>query len=131
VVGYSPFSLCVIHNEGLCPSSENINRLTILCLRLYHRFLYLCINLFSLFQVVPFGFRRLLNYITTNYNKVPIIVTENGYADFSGVDDHARVSYYGHYLNALLHAIHEDHSNVQGYFAWSLMDNFEWDDGYV
>lgn len=58
-------------------------------------------------------------------------MTENGYADFSGIDDAARVSYYSHYLNALLHAIHEDHSNVHGYFAWSLMDNFEWDDGYV
>jgi hypothetical protein len=28
--GYSPFSLCVIHNEGLCPSSGNINRLMIM-----------------------------------------------------------------------------------------------------
>jgi hypothetical protein len=27
VVGYGPFSLCVIHKEGLCPSSGNINRL--------------------------------------------------------------------------------------------------------
>jgi hypothetical protein len=27
VVGYSPFSLCVIHKEGLCPSSGDINRL--------------------------------------------------------------------------------------------------------
>ncbi|XP_028166104.1 myrosinase 1-like [Ostrinia furnacalis] len=82
-------------------------------------------------KVVPFGFRRLLKYITKTYNGVPIIVTENGYADFSGVEDSARVSYYNHYLNALLHAIHEDRSNVRGYFAWSLMDNFEWDDGYV
>lgn len=85
----------------------------------------------SWLKVVPFGFRRLLQYITKTYNNVPIIVTENGYADFSGVEDHARVSYYSHYLNALLHAIHEDHSNVQGYFAWSLMDNWEWDDGFV
>jgi hypothetical protein len=28
-VGYGPFSLCVIHKEGLCPSSGNINRLMI------------------------------------------------------------------------------------------------------
>ncbi|KAF9412486.1 hypothetical protein HW555_009010 [Spodoptera exigua] len=81
--------------------------------------------------VVPFGFRRLLKWITKTYNNVPIIVTENGYADFSGLEDKARVAYYSHYLNALLHALHEDKSNVQGYFAWSLMDNFEWDDGYV
>ncbi|XP_030026885.2 myrosinase 1 [Manduca sexta] len=81
-------------------------------------------------KVVPFGFRRLLQWITKTYN-VPIIVTENGYADFDGLEDNARVSYYKHYLNALLHAIYEDRSNVTGYFAWSLMDNFEWDDGYV
>ncbi|XP_072945303.1 myrosinase 1-like isoform X2 [Epargyreus clarus] len=85
----------------------------------------------SWLKVVPFGFRRLLRWITKEYNNVPIIVTENGYADFSGVHDDARVSYYSHYLNALLHAIHEDNSSVIGYFAWSLMDNFEWDDGYV
>nr|SGZ49394.1 beta-glucosidase [Zygaena filipendulae] len=85
----------------------------------------------SWLKVVPSGFRKLLKWITSTYNNVPIIVTENGYADFDGVVDSARVSYYSHYLNALLHAIHEDHSNVIGYFAWSLMDNFEWDDGYV
>lgn len=81
--------------------------------------------------MVPFGFRRLLKWINKTYDSVPIIVTENGYADFSGLEDKARVAYYSHYLNALLHAIHEDKVNVQGYFAWSLMDNFEWDDGYV
>ncbi|XP_032527041.2 myrosinase 1-like [Danaus plexippus] len=85
----------------------------------------------SWLKVVPFGFRRLLNWITKTYNNVPIIVTENGYADFSGVKDEARVSYYCHYLNSLLHSIHEDKTNVQGYFAWSLMDNWEWDDGYA
>ncbi|XP_026319443.1 myrosinase 1-like [Hyposmocoma kahamanoa] len=82
-------------------------------------------------KVVPVGFRRLLQWVTKNYAiNVPIIVTENGFADFDGVADTARCSYYKHYLNALLHAIHEDRSNVAGYFAWSLMDNFEWDDGF-
>lgn len=82
-------------------------------------------------KVVPFGFRKLLNWIKNTYDNVPVIVTENGYADFNGLQDPTRVSYYSHYLNALLYAIHEDKCNVQGYFAWSLMDNWEWDDGYV
>lgn len=82
-------------------------------------------------KVVPYGFRKLLQWITKTYSGYPIIVTENGYADFNGLDDKTRVSYYSHYLNALLHSIHEDGSVVEGYFAWSLMDNFEWDDGYV
>lgn len=81
--------------------------------------------------MVPFGFRKLLNWIKNTYDNVPVIVTENGYADFNGLQDKTRVSYYSHYLNALLHAIHEDKCNIHGYFAWSLMDNWEWDDGYV
>jgi hypothetical protein len=38
VVGYSPFSLCVIHKEGLCPSSGDINRLMMTCpnIHTYH-----------------------------------------------------------------------------------------------
>jgi hypothetical protein len=34
VVGYGPFSLCVIHKEGLCPSSGDINRLMMMVLRM-------------------------------------------------------------------------------------------------
>jgi hypothetical protein len=35
VVGYGPFSLCVIHKEGLCPSSANIDRLTMMIYYLF------------------------------------------------------------------------------------------------
>ncbi|XP_041974904.1 myrosinase 1-like [Aricia agestis] len=80
-------------------------------------------------RVVPVGFRRLLKWVSNEYNNVSILVTENGFADFSGVHDAERVSYYGHYLNALLHSMYEDKTNVKGYCAWSLMDNWEWDDG--
>jgi hypothetical protein len=34
VVGYGPFSLCVIHKEGLCPSSDDINRLMMMMMEM-------------------------------------------------------------------------------------------------
>ncbi|CAG4992208.1 unnamed protein product [Parnassius apollo] len=83
-------------------------------------------------SVYPPGFRGLLNWITKNYGtKIPIIVTENGMSDFEEINDYARVSYYNNYLYQLLLAIHEDGCNIQGYFAWTLMDDFEWKDGYT
>ncbi|CAH1647057.1 unnamed protein product [Spodoptera littoralis] len=77
------------------------------------------------------GLRKMIKWITKKYgNEIPIIVTENGVSDRGQLDDYDRVSYFNEYLYELLLAIHEDGSNVKGYFAWSLMDNFEWDDGY-
>lgn len=85
-------------------------------------------------QVNPPGFRKLLNYIQTKYRilkKIPIIVTENGMGDKGQIEDYERVDYFNDYLHQLLLAIHEDNVNVQGYFAWTLMDDFEWSDGYL
>ncbi|KAJ0674336.1 putative beta-glucosidase [Helianthus annuus] len=44
--------------------------------------------------------------------------------------DEKRVKYYNEYLTNLLAAIKEDGCNVKGYFAWSLLDNWEWAAGY-
>ena len=55
----------------------------------------------SWLKVTPFGFRRLLNWLS-QYNK-PIIVTENGFSDFLGnLDDLQRVYYYKHYIKQML-----------------------------
>ncbi len=67
--------------------------------------------------------------------KLPIVVTENGMsgADWVGLDgrvhDHARIDYLARYLIALRRAI-RDGVPVLGYFQWSLMDNFEWAEGF-
>jgi len=46
------------------------------------------------------------------------------------LEDTFRVNYYREYLKEVSKAIYDNGVNVKGYFAWSLMDNFEWGDGY-
>ncbi|XP_072939650.1 myrosinase 1-like isoform X2 [Epargyreus clarus] len=83
-------------------------------------------------SIYPAGFRKILNWLTKQYGAdVPIIITENGMCDWGGINDYERVSYYNKYLYQLLLAIYQDGCNVQGYFAWTLMDDFEWKDGYT
>jgi len=47
-----------------------------------------------------------------------------------GLHDLKRINYYESYLSSLKKAI-DDGANVMGYFAWSLLDNFEWRLGYT
>ena len=84
----------------------------------------------SWLKVAPFGLRRIVNWLQETYKK-PIYVTENGFSDFIGnTDDLQRIYYYKHYINQLLKAVKIDGVDVRGYYAWSLMDNFEWARGY-
>lgn len=67
--------------------------------------------------------------------KLPIVVTENGMSncDLVGTDgrvqDQVRIEFMISYLLQLRRALAEG-VDVRGYFVWSLMDNFEWQDGY-
>lgn len=68
------------------------------------------------------------------YDTRKIIVTENGCAydypvENGKVHDEKRVEFYRSYLDGVLDAIDQG-AKVEGYFAWSLMDNFEWAEGY-
>ena len=70
------------------------------------------------------------------YGEIPLYVTENGaaLADPSPgpggvVEDPRRVEYYRTHLEAAHRAI-EKGVDLRGYFAWSLLDNFEWQHGY-
>lgn len=82
---------------------------------------------------VPWGFRKVLNWIKNTYKNPPLIVTENGYSDLPDVvlNDNGRIQYYKHYINNLLKAVIIDGCNIKGYSVWSLMDNFEWASGYT
>ncbi|KAI8423152.1 hypothetical protein MSG28_014220, partial [Choristoneura fumiferana] len=76
------------------------------------------------------GFYNLLVYIKNTYNNPTVYITENGFSSTPGLNDDGRMNYYRNYLSALLDALAEG-CDVRGYFAWSLMDNFEWAMGYT
>jgi len=86
----------------------------------------------SWLKVTPWGIREALKWASMEYGQPDIYVTENGFSDRLGnLDDLQRVYYYKHYINQVLKAIKVDGVSVKGYYAWSLMDNFEWAMGYT
>ena len=86
----------------------------------------------SWLMVTPWGLRSIMQWIKSHYGDVDVYVTENGVSDKLGnLDDLHRIYYYKHYLNQLLKSIVLDGVQVKGYFAWSLLDNFEWAKGYT
>jgi len=82
---------------------------------------------------VPWGLRKLLTWLKEEYGGPDIYVTENGWSDteVEGVNDDGRVRYFRNNINEMLKAIVEHDVPVKGYTAWSLMDNFEWGEGYT
>jgi beta-glucosidase len=85
--------------------------------------------------IVPEGLRDLLIRLHEESGGLPIYVTENGCAadDYltpeGTVEDNDRIAFIHSHLEATLQAI-DAGVNVGGYFHWSLMDNFEWAEGY-
>ncbi|KAK2746478.1 hypothetical protein FQN57_003104 [Myotisia sp. PD_48] len=85
----------------------------------------------------PREFRKHLTRVYRLYQK-PIYVTENG-CPCPGEDkmnaaeafeDTYRMKYFEDHLDAISKSNEEDGSRIKGYFAWSLLDNLEWSDGY-
>ncbi|KAL2968468.1 hypothetical protein AAZX31_15G030600 [Glycine max] len=87
--------------------------------------------------VYPKGIRELLLYTKEKYNNPLIYITENGIDEFNdptlsleeALLDSFRIDYHYRHL-FYLHSAIRDGVNVKGYFAWSLLDNFEWNNGY-
>ncbi|RAL05278.1 glycoside hydrolase family 1 protein [Aspergillus ibericus CBS 121593] len=84
------------------------------------------------------GFRKLLKWLSDRYDQPKIYVTENG-TSLKGendlpleqlLQDEFRTQYFRDYIAAMADAYTLDGVNVRGYMAWSLMDNFEWAEGY-
>jgi beta-glucosidase len=87
-------------------------------------------------EVYPAGLAEILLRVHADYGPLPLYVTENGAAFYDSptpvdgeVDDPLRVAYLRHHLRAVADAV-AGGADVRGYFAWSLLDNFEWSHGY-
>ncbi|GAB3834408.1 GH1 family beta-glucosidase [Kribbella italica] len=87
--------------------------------------------------VQPDGLREVVADLTAAYDGLPpLYITENGaaYDDVpaadGSVDDPLRVDYLQGHLLALHQAI-QDGVDVRGYFVWTLLDNFEWAEGFA
>ncbi|KAB1989696.1 GH1 family beta-glucosidase [Streptomyces triticiradicis] len=80
--------------------------------------------------VVPEGLTELLTGFRERYGDrlPPVVITENG-CSYEGVDDQERITFLDGHVRALHKAL-EQGVDVRGYFVWSLMDNFEWAEGY-
>jgi beta-glucosidase len=86
-------------------------------------------------EVHPPALYRLLMKLNKDYNLPPIFITENGCAvpdlltPEGHVHDERRIKYMHDHLIAIRRAM-LDGVHVRGYFAWSLLDNFEWQHGF-
>ncbi len=87
-------------------------------------------------EVDPDGLHDVLTRVTREYGDIPLVMTENGaafddvVADDGQVHDGRRVDFLASHLASGARAI-ADGVPLNGYFAWSLMDNFEWSEGYA
>jgi len=87
-------------------------------------------------EVFPEALTKVLLWMTERYGKPAIYITENGAAFYDPphtidgkIEDPLRVEYYRQHLRATHDAMQQG-ANVLGYYAWSLLDNYEWAHGY-
>ncbi|MDZ7705895.1 MAG: GH1 family beta-glucosidase [Trueperaceae bacterium] len=90
-------------------------------------------------EVYPGALYEQLRDLQQNYGNLPVYVTENGaaFADEvreqrdgrKRVHDAPRIDFLARYLEQAQRAL-EEGANLRGYFVWSLLDNFEWAEGY-
>jgi beta-glucosidase len=125
VVGPDPDSAGEVPAVGMWPGSEHV------------RFVDQGLPVTAMnWEIDAPGLTEVLNRVHRDYTRLPIYITENGAAfedvlgDGDRVDDQDRIGFFDVHLRACAQAI-EAGVPVKGYFAWSLLDNFEWSWGYA
>ncbi|MFA6140266.1 MAG: GH1 family beta-glucosidase [Hyphomicrobium sp.] len=87
-------------------------------------------------EVFPAGLTQTLQWIKSRYGEVPLYVTENGAAfrdpppTCGRIEDEPRIDYVRAHILAVADALRAG-VDVRGYMVWSLLDNFEWSQGYA
>lgn len=81
-------------------------------------------------EVYPQGLYDLLTRIKRDYGDIPLTITENGMPSVQTPDDQDRIVLLRDHLTAAHRAINEG-VRLEGYHVWSLLDNFEWAEGYT
>ena len=76
--------------------------------------------------IAPEGLHSVLLQVHNRYGK-PIVITENGIGTQS---EQKKIRYYREHVNQMRRAM-EDGVDIRGYFAWTLIDNYEWAEGYA
>ena len=91
--------------------------------------------------MVPYGFYKAIKWSHDRYSpqfrEFPMVITENGcnvphestLPLIQALKDDFRINYYKLYLQQMEKAMMNG-VDIRGYMAWSLLDNFEWADGY-
>ena len=80
---------------------------------------------------VPWGLRKMLNWVKDEYGNPEVIITANGVSDDGELEDTARSEYYKAHIEQVWKAIMLDGCHVKGYIARSLLDGFEGCVGYT
>ncbi|XP_023935446.2 myrosinase 1-like [Bicyclus anynana] len=86
----------------------------------------------SWLKLAPNSIFNALTHLHNRYNGPVFYITENGWSQLleEGYEDDSRIAYYRAALNSVLDCLHAG-VDLRGYMAWSLMDNFEWMQGYT
>ena len=75
----------------------------------------------------PDGMFEGLKWVVRTFPNLPIIITENGFAD---ADDRVRPGYIAQHVHQMWRAVNFNWP-IKGYLHWTLVDNFEWDQGWT
>jgi beta-glucosidase len=87
-----------------------------------------------LFDYGP-GIAKMQKWLHERYPVASFVVTENGWGNATTSEkedqhDLIRCNYYRGYIGNMSKGAHDEGIDVKGYFAWSIMDNYEWADGF-
>lgn len=80
---------------------------------------------------VPSGLGDILRWLKKEYNNPEVIITENGWSDRGELVDNGRIEYLHDHLKSILDVVLNEECNLKGYTVWSIIDNFEWAQGYT